>query len=187
MIIGLVGRARSGKDTVASILQELYSSASSASSASAPPFAIVRLSAPIKEAARALFQFTDNQIEGSEKELVDTRWNVTPRHVFQTITDITMAAMGTDFFTRVLYDRYDRGLLGSHIIIPDIRYEHDIREIQKRKGIVFKIERQELPVRYDCENHLDNFTSADGLIVISNDSDLETLRETVRHQSKRIL
>jgi len=178
MIIGLVGRARSGKDTVASILQELYPSYA---------FTVVRLSAPIKEAARALFQFTDSQIEGAEKELVDTRWNITPRHVFQTITETTMKAMGVDFFTRVLYERYDKGLLGSNIIIPDIRYDHDIQEIQKRNGIVFKIERSNNPVRYECEDHLDKYTSADGLVVISNDGDMDMLREIVRHQSKRIL
>lgn len=80
-IIGLVGRSRSGKDTVAAILQSLYPSAN---------YTIARLSAPIKEAAKALFVFHDGQIEGAEKESIDPRWNITPREVFQKITETTM-------------------------------------------------------------------------------------------------
>ena len=173
MIIGLVGRSRSGKDTVATLLQELNP---------ARPFAIARLSAPIKDAARALFQFTDQQIEGAEKEVVDPRWNVTPRQVFQSITEHTMNAMGTDFFTRVFYEKYDQGILPPNVIIPDIRYDHDIQEIKRRNGLIFKVERDSLPVTYDCENHLDAYTTDDGLSIIPNHGSLETLRDTVWSQ-----
>jgi len=43
----------------------------------------------------------------------------------------------------------------AHMIIPDIRYEHDILEIQKRGGIVIKVERENAPVRHTFEQHID--------------------------------
>lgn len=174
MIIGLVGRSRSGKDTVASLIQELYPD---------HHFRIVRLSAPVKDAARALFRFTDRQIEGAEKECVDPRWNVTPRHVFQAITEATMQRMGFDFFTRLLYDAYDSGAYGANanIILPDIRYEHDIAEIQRRHGRVFLVRRSDLPVRHACEDHLDALSPTDGrLTVLSNDGTLDDLRALIK-------
>lgn len=171
MIIGLVGRSRSGKDTVARLIQELHPD---------HDFQIVRLSAPIKDAAKALFHFTDRQIEGAEKECIDPRWNVTPRQVFQDITEVTMQRMGTDFFTRLLYDAYDAPGAPANILIPDIRYEHDIREIQRRNGLVFHIRRTNLPVRYACEDHLDTLTSADGLTQLSNDGTLDDLRDLIK-------
>lgn len=162
-IIGLLGRSRSGKDTVASIIQQLYPSQN---------YKIVRLSTPIKEAAKSLFAFNDEQIEGSLKEVVDTRWGITPRQVFQTITSDTMKYMGTQFFTKLLYEKYDNGFLGKNIIIPDIRYEHDIYEIQRRGGIVIKVTRKNLAVLYECEDHLDNINN---LPTITNNSTREEL------------
>lgn len=166
-IIGLLGRSRSGKDTVASMLQSMYPSQG---------YSIVRLSTPIKEASRHLFAFNDDQIEGHLKEVIDPRWGITPRQVFQTITSDTMKYMGMHFFTRLLYEKYEQGQLGKYIIIPDIRYEHDIEEIKKRGGIVFKIERSALPFRYECEDHLD---AIHDLPTISNNTTVQDLKKNV--------
>lgn len=165
-IIGLVGRSRSGKDTVAAIVQSMYAT---------PNYRIARLSAPIKDAARALFLFSDAQLEGPEKESIDPRWNITPRSVFQRITDYTMQHLGCDYFTRVLYEKFDQGLLGTHIIVPDVRYEHDIVEIHRRGGLVIKVERpaSQLPNLYDCENHLDTIRH---LPTLTNATTVEDLR-----------
>lgn len=167
-IIGLLGRSRSGKDTVASIIQSLYPS---------QKYSIVRLSTPIKEASRHLFAFEEDQIEGHRKEVIDERWGITPRQVFQTITADTMKYMGTSFFTKLLYDKYDKGFFGKYIIIPDIRYEHDIAEILNRGGVVFKIERTQLPFSYECEKHLDLITH---LPLIRNDSTVDDLQKQVK-------
>jgi ABC-type dipeptide/oligopeptide/nickel transport system ATPase subunit len=174
-IIGLLGRSRSGKDTVASIIQQLFPT---------QQYSIVRLSTPIKEASRHLFDFNEEQIEGHRKEVIDPRWGITPRQVFQTITSDTMKYMGTDFFTKLLYEKYEQGVLGKHIIIPDIRYMHDIEEIQKRGGIVLKIERTNLPISYECENHLD---SIQNIPILQNNSTMEELKKHVRQYFKDTL
>lgn len=167
-IIGLLGRSRSGKDTVANLLKELYPLQN---------YNIVRLSAPIKEAARALFLFSDDQLEGSLKETVDHRWGITPRQVFQTLTRDTMGYMGQDFFTKIFYHKYEAGLLGTHIIIPDIRYSHDIDEIHRRGGLVIKIVRDRNPVHYSCENHID---AIHNLPTLHNNGTLKDLKDQLK-------
>lgn len=167
-IIGLLGRSRCGKDTVASIIKNALPEQN---------YRIVRLSAPIKEAARHLFSFDEDQIEGHRKEMVDDRWGVTPRQVFQTITTDTMKYMGQDFFTRVLYEKFDNGILGHNIIIADLRFEHDIEEIKKRGGVVFKVVRTNPPVKYACEDHLDNIQE---LPIIRNDKSIRYLKTQVK-------
>lgn len=171
-IIGIMGRSRTGKDTVARILR------AAAAARPGPPYAIVRLSAPIKDAARALFAFDDAQIEGPLKEVRDARWGVSPRQVFQTLTEGTMKHMGVDHFTRLLYAHYDAGTLGPRIIIPDIRYEHDVREIHRRGGRVIHVARADLPVRYACEDHLDTM-HAQADVCIVNDGTEDDLRRSV--------
>jgi hypothetical protein len=173
-IIGLLGRARSGKDTVARILLEMTHGS---------PYAVVRLAAPIKEAARALFDFDDSQIEGDRKEVVDPRWGIAPRRVFQALTDDMMKSMGEDHFTRLLYAKYDAGAFGPRIIIPDIRYAHDVDEIRRRGGAVLKVQRRDLPMRYACEDHLDVM---DADVVLYNDGSLDDLRAAVARALKDV-
>lgn len=170
-IIGLLGRSRVGKDTVAELLTREYMRLGYS-------YSTVRLAAPIKEAAKALFGFSDAQIEGNLKESPDASWGVTPRSVFQKITAVTMAEMGTDFFTRLLYRKYDSGELGEFIIIPDVRFEHDLTEIRRRGGVVVKVTRDapEVPM-HACE---DNIQALEGDVSIKNNRSMEDLANVVR-------
>lgn len=134
MIIGLLGRSRVGKDTVAAALVSALGSAK-----------IVRLSQPLKDAVRALYAFTEEQLETDAKEVVDVRYGVTPRAAIQELCGHIMKEHGVDFFTRRLYANVGGGDGGGGdggcIVIPDVRYAHDIAEIRRRGGIVVKITR----------------------------------------------
>ena len=168
MIIGLLGRSRVGKDSVANIVRTAYPERQ---------FEIMRLSSPIKAAAQALFAFSDEQIEGVQKEDIDARWGVAPREVFQKITAETMRSMGHDFFTRLLYEKYDNMIPSKSIIIPDIRYTHDVTEIHKRGGIVIKVSRGYVSIpKYACEDHLDSIVD---LPTLQNDGTLSELEVNV--------
>jgi len=165
-VIGLLGRSRSGKDTVANIIMSNY-----------PEYTIVRLSAPLKQAATALYHLTPEQLETDQKEIPDPRWNKTPRQLIQSLTDHVMQNMGHDFFTKRLYD----GLQPHQpIIIPDVRFAHDITEIMKHKGIVIKITRPGNPIQHPFENHIDHLTGTHHLI---NDSTIENLANQISKSS----
>jgi dephospho-CoA kinase len=155
-IIGLLGRSRVGKDTVADYIQKIY-----------PRYEILRLSYPLKRASCALYGYTMEQLETNEKERMDPRWKKTPRECIQSLTDYMMKYMGVDFFTKRLYQYYESGKCSEYIIIPDIRYEHDIQEIRERGGVVFKIEKKNSPVLHAFEDHID---SLKGDYTLTNDS-----------------
>lgn len=157
-IIGLLGRSRSGKDTVANAIL-----------ASHPQYQIRRLSAPLKQATQALYDFTPDQLETDQKEQLDPRWNKTPRQAIQALTEHMMQQMGHDFFTRRLYANLPPN---QPIIIPDVRYPHDIQEITKRNGIVLKVVRPGNPIQHPFENHIDHLQGTHTLI---NDGSLQDL------------
>lgn len=169
-IIGLLGRSRSGKDTIAEYLCNHY-----------PEYQIVRLSYPLKKAVCCLYDFTMDQVESSSKEAMDQRWNKTPRETIQSLTEYMMSFMGHDFFTKKLFQGYDNGKYSNHIIIPDIRYPHDIVEIQKRGGIVIKVERPNNLIQHEFEKHIDDLK---GNITICNDKGIDDLHEKIRNLIK---
>lgn len=164
-IIGVLGRSRVGKDTVADMIMTMY-----------PEYHIQRLSYPLKKAVCSLYDYNMDQIESNAKESIDTRWNKTPRETIQSLTEYMMAYMGDDFFTKKLFHQYDSSNIPMFMIIPDIRYEHDILEIQKRNGIVIKVEREHAPVRHGFEQHIDFLK---GNYRLKNTGSIEDLREEV--------
>lgn len=165
-IIGLLGRSRSGKDTIANSICRHY-----------PEYEIVRLSTPLKKAICCLYDYTMEQVEYDAKETIDERWGKTPRESIQSLTDYMMGYMGKDFFSRKLFGAYDRMELRGSIIIPDIRYEHDIQEILKRGGIVIKVERPHLKNPHSFEDHIDHLH---GSVTLINDQSIEQLDKKVK-------
>lgn len=166
-VIGLLGRARRGKDTVADYICKKY-----------PDYRKVKLAAPVKDAARCLYGFSHDQLEGAAKEIVDPRWNISPRDAMVFITDTFMDKMGSTFFTRRLFDAFDANTCphsGAHIIISDVRYVNDIAEIRKRNGIVIKITRATAPY-HPWERSIDSL-AAD--YTITNDGSLEQLYRNI--------
>jgi len=168
LLIGLLGRSRSGKDTVAQIIQNLYPDI----------YGISRFSQPIKNALRELYDFTDNQLEGPQKEEIDLRYDITPRSAMQNMTTTYFKLHGDHFFSDRLFNRYERIYkpFGKGIIIPDVRYVHDINQIHKKKGIVIKVIRNNLNILHDSENHIDNL---DADYLIYNNSTLDELKNNI--------
>jgi dephospho-CoA kinase len=154
-IIGLLGRSRRGKDTIAEYIIKKY-----------PVYKNIKLAKPIKDAARSLYDFTYEQVEGAEKEIIDRRWNITPRDALVFITTSFMNKMGTDFFTRRLFDNL---AIDDKVIISDLRYQNDIEEIKKRNGIVIKVLRDIEP-NHNWESHIDNFTDNINYTINNNGS-----------------
>ena len=78
MLIGVLGRKGSGKDTVSDYIVNKYN------------FEKMIIADPLKIACKELFNFTDEQLYGNLKETVDPQWGLSPRQAFQWL--------GTDIF-----------------------------------------------------------------------------------------
>ena len=77
MLIGICGRKRCGKDTIADYLVKNYN------------FVKYNFGDQVKLICKLMFDFSDEQINGDLKDVVDPRWNIKPRDTFQ--------VFGTDF------------------------------------------------------------------------------------------
>ena len=74
MIIGLVGKKGSGKDTMADFLVENYH------------FKQYAYAEPLKKLCQDLFCLTDAQVNcHALKETIDERWNKSPRQILQQV------------------------------------------------------------------------------------------------------
>lgn len=166
-IIGLLGRSRVGKDTIADIILKTY-----------PTYIRVRLAAPVKSAVKALYGWDDTYVESNLKEEIDPKFGISPREAMVHVTNSIKTFAGDDFFWRRFEDQYNQGIFGKNIVIPDVRYRHDAEKISKMGGIVLKIERNGggIPL-HEFENHVDRLPYD---ILIKNDSTKRALEEKIK-------
>ena len=162
MLIGLVGRSRVGKDTVAQLLSDKYK--------------LKRLAQPVKDACKVLYGWDDLIIESDMKEMKDEKWGISPRTAMVNLTNSIKKLNGPDFFIRKFFDTWD----GTPIIIPDVRYTTDVNEIHSRGGITIKIIRDAGP-QHEFENEIDDITTT---FTIYNNGSVFELIERVTEMKK---
>lgn len=134
VIIGLIGDARVGKDTLATHLIQDHG------------FKRLAFADPIKQVAKALFQMTDEQCNSGAKDVVDSRWNITPRQFFQQFgTDIMqrdiykylpmLSVPPRHFWSQRLVKELEADLASgiSKFVITDIRFLHEYEDLVELK------------------------------------------------------
>ena len=172
MLIGVLGFKYSGKDTTADYLVKNYD------------FTKIAFAQPMKDACKILFNFDDEQLYGSKKEIIDCRWNVSPRTVFQHfgtemfrrgINEI-MPHIKDNFWVTLAIDTYHNIVKKEpniKVVISDVRFPNEIDAIHKENGIVIKITRPEIiSVDTHASEDIENLR---GDYEIINDGTLENL------------
>lgn len=151
MIIGLIGQKRVGKDTVASIIKNINIDINLDKNYN---FKCMALADPIKDIARIMFNFTEEQLYDDAKDIVDPKWGIKPRDFFE--------LFGTNIMQFDIYNYlpnlesqvekrlfWVKSLLAKiqndkdkNVIITDVRGLHEINEINKftdEKAIFIRI------------------------------------------------
>ena len=166
-IIGLIGKARSGKDTIADYITKHSITYKKRAFADA-----------LKEKAMKDFNLTYNQVYGDvEKEIIIDEWGKSPRQILQ--------VMGTDWYRSInpnyWVDIWEKDIFGGHwgnkIVVPDVRFPNEIEAILRNKGKIIRVVRPN-QTQIENSNHisetaLDNFTAPNFEIV--NDGTKEAL------------
>lgn len=185
-IIGLTGRARSGKDTVAEIVGALLSDdlvVVREGFADKLKLSACRLFYPDATLAQALswceFVKTQGQLTVEDaKQVVGIDTTITGRQFLQRYgTEAHRSVFGEDFWLDAVLPegRDDCDVL----VIPDARFENEVKRVRERGGEVWRIERaaadskdthpSERPIPNDLVDH-----------IVENNGTIDELRETIQ-------
>ncbi len=125
-LIGIAGKAGSGKDTLADYISTRYG------------YKKVAFATSIKEALNHLFGWEMEQWNEREwKERLLPGFNVSPRHLAQTLgTEWGRNLIGPDFWIKILARR-----LVYPCVISDVRFPNEAKFIRENEGLLIKIHR----------------------------------------------
>ena len=196
MIIGLIGCNRVGKDTFANILCNEYN------------FYKYALADPIKEVARIMFDFDEEQLYGNKKEEIDNRWGISPREFYQ--------QFGTNIMQFDIYNylkdlnvkprcfwvsrmeywinkQKEKGI--NNIVIPDIRFKHEAEYLKNIGCILIKITRNnplqtnnnQNIVKHISQTENNKIKKEDIQYHIENNSNLEHYIQKIKNMINEII
>lgn len=167
MLIGLCGRKGSGKDTVAGILAEQHG------------FLPHALATPLKRVCAELFDFTDDQLWGESREVLDERYGKTPRELMQRLgTDFVRKELSMDFWLDRFQSWYELNSSVPRIVVSDVRFQNEINFIKRLGGTIYEVRRSQAD-RSDphVSKRVELLEGIDA--VINNDSSLKDLEKSV--------
>lgn len=185
MIIGISGKAESGKDTAAKMLEILYAnpkiSFEDFSNKKYNKFAdiqTVHFADSLKETAQVLFgigEWETNTQEGKKKTI---NWiGKTVRELLQGVGQGLRNAIDPDLWVKILFANTSEFF--TNFIIADVRYPNEVNAIKEREGLLVRIDRNGAGAgNHDSETALDIYTDWD--YYIENNGSLEELFEAMR-------
>jgi len=178
VIIGICGHKQHGKDTIANYFTSYRSG-----------FVQLAFADPLKDAIKVLFNVSDEQLYNpKEKEVVDPRWNVTPRQMMQKLGTFVRNDFSEDFFVNHLSMRCF-GI--PRVCISDVRRQNEANFIKERGGIIIKVFRPEMEDSdtHESETDIKNikedyFVLNDGNIVVDLYGKLDRIMEDLVSSGK---
>lgn len=172
IIIGLGGKAGSGKSTVAEFLGHFG-------------FQEMAFAEPLKEAAALLYGFNQEQTHGALKEVVDVRLGKSPRMVLQELGD-ACRAIWPEVFVSALRRRLFR--FDGRVVVSDVRFRNEARCLEFLGARLIRLERPGAGARtgrpnHESEGELDDWPGWS--VVIVNNGTKESLYRQVGYLLQR--
>lgn len=173
-IIALCGPKRCGKDTVASYIGNQYG------------YANAKFAGKLKDVCKLLFDFTDEQVEADVKDVVDPRYNRTPREVLQFFGTEMMQFKLQEFMPCVGRLFWTRNLLESTkqqpIVISDMRFIHEADQVlaYDPHALIIRVTR---PCCVLADTHVSEteFNDMPCHETVVNDGSIENLQEKIKN------
>ena len=184
MIIGISGKAGSGKDTAAKMLEVLYAnpdiSYEDFANKRYKNFAdiqIVHFADSLKETAQVLFRIGEWETNTQEGKKTTINWiGKTVRELLQGIGQGLRDAIDPNLWVKILFVNTKDW---SNYIIADVRYPNEVYAIKKRNGVLIRIDRKGAGAgNHSSETALDNYKEWD--VHIENNGSIEDLFEAMK-------
>jgi len=186
MIIGLSGKAASGKDTIANEFVKEFG------------FIKISFADPVKRMAMEMFDFTPSQLWGDSfnRDKIDVRYGFSPRDALQKMAtsfgrdmyedvwvnatkrvinklQTTVSEYSSDKGVKVIYTptKHDNINTDKNIIISDCRFLNEFNFIKKQNWPIFRVKRNsEKKMNHISEIDLDNIKDSEFTKVIDNNN-----------------
>lgn len=169
-IIGLTGRARSGKDTVANIISDTYR------------YPAIALADPIKQATYVMLEpFLAHLKDDMQKEKTIPALGVSPREIWQTLgTEWGRQLINENIWLIIAKERISMLEKLGHegAVITDVRFNNEAEMVRDMGGTVYHVQRDDADevVKHDSEAGV---YFRDGDVAIDNNAGLKELELTV--------
>lgn len=134
LVIGLTGKAHSGKDTVGEVLQRGYG------------FFTHSWAEPLKQAASHIFGLGLEHFHNQElKEIRNEYWGMTPREMLLVLgTEACRDVIDNDIWIkRGMMEIQNRLDNGAHVVVTDTRFPNEAEAIKKMGGYIIEVVRPE--------------------------------------------
>lgn len=129
-LIGIAGKAQSGKDTFANTLVEEHG------------FAKLPMAGALKVSSSSLMGFPQALVFDDEfKKFFDPYWEMTVREAFQRIGDAMKNEFGEDFWARRWMYAFHTVSKTHSVVVPDIRFEEEAEMLRALGGVIVHISR----------------------------------------------
>lgn len=178
-IIGITGNMRHGKDTLGLYYINTHG------------YVKLSFADPLKEACRQIFDLSQSQLHGDEKENIDDYWGVTPRQILQYVgTELFRDQMvklipniGKDIWIKVMDKKIKKIFKGGAkgVVITDIRFENEAKLIKSLGGIVIKVVRPSSEIK-GLPDHSSEKLNFEADYTIINDGSIKYLHDQLCHQ-----
>lgn len=160
-LIGIAGRAHSGKDTVCQLLLEGIEA----------HWDRVAFADPIK----AMLAIMGVDCSDAMKDVIDPYYGTAPRYMMQTLgTEWGRGMIGENAWVKA----FARRGAGRDLIVPDVRYENEAALIREHGVLIHLTGRGGIEGDHDSENTL-AVNMMD--VVIDNSGSLDDLRASINH------
>lgn len=172
LIIGLVGQAGAGKDTVAESLRRLI-----------PCSAVFAIADPLRDICKILYGLSDQHFtDRVKKETVIPAWGLSPRQMMQKLgTDFVRKSLGPDHWLQLLSKRL-HSCKADCIIVSDVRFLNEGSFIKSfPDSLLIRITRSQF-TRAMLSQHVSE-TEGEGIncdSTIHNNGSLSQLQEKVK-------
>lgn len=184
MIIGISGKAGSGKDTAAKMLEVLYANPNISyedfANRKYENFAdiqVMHFADILKETVQVLFGIGEWETNTQEGKKVTISWiGKTVRELLQEVGQGLRDAIDPNLWIKALFANTEGW---SNYIIADVRYPNELEAIKERDGVLIRIDRNGAGAgNHSSETALDDYNDWD--VHIENNGSLESLFEDMR-------
>lgn len=164
-VVGIVGRKRSGKDTLANFATEILEDVK-----------VLSFAEPLKQACKHAYNLTNEQLDEAKDE-VDKRWGMSPRSMMKTLGMDYFRSKDPCHWTKNMKFRIEGW--GSDpettVVISDVRFHNEAAFVRENGGVLIHVSRD---LQSNSDDHVSEKTT-DEIVCdhyISNDGSLQDLK-----------